>query len=351
MAVSANAAIKCQLCGQDISGNYYQTSDGKIYCENCWKSNTLCSQCGRLTRSAITVDGRAFCADCYAKLETCSLCGAPLIGNYMRYPDLGLKVCPQCEHDKPRCDKCGIPANKLYKEGNTNLCERCARETEKCHSCGEPLLKEYSFFEGNKEFKYCLECTSRYSACDDCGAPVGPNGTRLDDGRNLCPECRKVAYFNAGLVLPIRDRVFAYVTQSMGMPVEHTVHFSLEDRTFIKTKAMGIPGDLKGLFYRKGDNYNIYVLYGLREKDLIEVIAHEMAHAWQAENCRDDMPLEDQEGFSQWIGYKALIAFGHEDFAGLMTQGDTIYAKGLSKMLRIEQSGGKGAVFEFIKRK
>jgi hypothetical protein len=137
----------------------------------------------------------------------------------------------------------------------------------------------------------------------------------------------------------------------MGMPVEHTVHFSLEDKAFIKTKANGIPGDLKGLFYRKGNNYNIYVLYGLREKDLIEVIAHEMAHAWQAENCRDDMPLEDQEGFSQWIGYKTLSGFGYEDFARLMTQGDTIYAKGLSKMLKMEQTGGKGAVLEFIKRK
>jgi recombinational DNA repair protein (RecF pathway) len=347
---SASATIHCQLCGKEINGTYYQTTDGHIYCNDCWKSNTICSQCGALTRSPINVEGKSFCPECYAKLEKCSLCGKPLIGNYTQYPALGLKICPECERTKPRCDKCGIPSNKLTKEGDINLCERCAKDTEKCHCCGNPLLKNYTFFDGNSEFKYCTLCVSRFPACDDCGAPIGPDGTNLNDGRTLCPDCRRLAYFNAGLIMPIKDKVFAFVAGNMGMPVEHSIHFSLEDRNFIKTKAKGIPGDLKGLFYRKGDNYNIYILFGLREKDLIEVIAHEMAHAWQAENCRDDMPLEDQEGFAQWIGYKALFFFGLDDFAKIMTQGDNVYATGLAKMLKIEQTGGKGAVFEYIKR-
>jgi hypothetical protein len=272
-----------------------------------------------------------------------------LTGNYTRYPALQLKVCPQCEHDKPHCQNCGVPLRELNREGKAILCDRCAKEVDKCFSCGEPLLKDYSFFEGNKALKYCFACIARYPRCDDCGAPSGPSGTKLDDGRNLCPECRKVALFDLGIITSIKKKVFAFVTVNMRMPVKHNIGFSLQDRNFLNQKASKIHGDLNGLFYRKGDNYDIYVLYGLREKDLLSVLAHELTHAWEAENCGDDGPLEDQEGFAQWVAYKTLINFAYSDYASLMTEGDNIYAKGLTKMLKIEQNGGAGGVFGYIK--
>ena len=211
------------------------------------------------------------------------------------------------------------------------------------------LLQDYSFFEDDKTLKYCLSCTKRYPRCDDCGAPIGPDGTTLDDSRHLCPECRRIAYFEPGLVTPIKQKVFVFVTTAMGMPINHEIKFSLEDRNFLNKKATQIHGDLNGLFYRKGDDYNIYVLYGLREKDLITVIAHEMAHAWQAENCPDDIELEDQEGFAQWVAYKALNYYSLDNFSRLMVYGDTVYTKGLVKILEIEKKSGARGVFDYMK--
>lgn len=344
------ADLICNLCGQKISGTYYRSPNGDIYCDRCWSSHTVCSQCGKLVTYTTEVNGMKLCRDCYAKLERCSLCGKPLVGTYMQFPNLGLKVCAQCQDDKPHCDKCGVPTNDPVKVGGATLCERCARRTEKCHSCGQALLNDFTFYEGNKEVKYCSKCVDKYPRCDDCGAPIGPDGTTLNDGRHLCPDCRRIAYFDLTLVNSIKNKVLAFVSGNMGMPVMHRVNFSLEDQGFLKQKAKDIHGDINGLFYRKGGEFDIYILYGLREKDLISVIAHEYSHAWQSENCPKDMGLENQEGFAQWVAYKALRSSGHDDFAALMSDGDNIYAKGLNKMLKLESQRGAGAVFEFIKR-
>lgn len=345
----AFASLRCQLCAREISGVYYTTTDGRIYCDACWSANAICTMCGQLTKSVIKIDGRNFCSNCFTRLEKCSLCGKPLVGNYTQYPNLGLKVCPNCESETARCDKCGVPSKELIKSGRASVCPRCSRQTERCHSCGEALLSEYSFYEGNDAIKYCFDCAKRYPRCDDCGAPSGATGTELDDGRHLCPDCRRVAYFDAGLIGSVKKKVFALVSGTMGLAVERDVAFSIEDRKFLEKKANGIHGDLNGLFYRKGDNYYIYVIYGLREKDIIGVLAHEWAHAWQAENSAEDIPLELQEGFAQWVAYKVLVHFGHEDFARLMTEGDNMYARGLRKIFEIERQSGTVAVYKYAR--
>ena len=281
----------------------------------------------------------------------CSLCGKEITGKYVTYPNLGINVCEQCQETKPHCEKCDVPVNKLIMVGGHGFCERCAPTIEVCHSCGEAIMGEFTFFEGNESLKYCMKCTNKYPRCADCGAPSGPDGTQLDDGRYLCPDCRRIAIFDAGFITPIKDRVRSFMEGNMGMPVKHEITFSLENQVFMKEKSKGAQGDLNGLFYRKGDELNVYVVYGLRERDLLSVLAHEISHAWEAENCDDKLPLEEQEGFAQWVAYKTLIHFSHDDFARLMTTGDNIYSRGLNKMLKIEADGGAKAVFEFIKRK
>jgi len=350
-AVTAIAEIRCDDCGKVISGVYYVSPDGKSYCESCWKSGAVCAQCGKFTRSPVKVDALDFCSACFSKLPRCSLCSRPMAGSFTRYPDAGLQVCPACEREKPHCQRCGLPVDKIITIDDVNICMKCLERAERCHSCGNPLLEEYSFYEGNEKLKFCLKCTQRYPRCDVCGAPSGPNGTRLDDGRYLCPDCRKIAIFDMGLVESIRAKAAKFINVNMNMPIEHKIDFSLRGRDFIKSKAKGIHGDLNGLFYRKGDEFNIYALYGLREKDYYGVLAHELGHAWQAENCPDDLSLDDMEGFAQWIAYKTLLNFGNGNFAELLKEGDSIYARGLNKMLDIEKTKGTQAVFDYIRRK
>jgi len=279
----------------------------------------------------------------------CDLCGKTVTGSYNHYPDIGINVCSQCEQAKPRCDSCRRPLNKPVRIGLARLCERCAASVERCYSCGTALLHDYTYFEGNETLKYCSECVARYPICADCGAPSGPRRTKLDDGRYLCPDCRSVALFKPGLVTPIKKQALSYLDSKMGIRIKHDIKYSLQDKDFLKTKSKDMHGDLNGLFYRKGDDYNIYVLYGLRKKDLIGAIAHEITHAWQAENCSHSLQLEDLEGFAQWVAYHTLVYFDYERFARNMPSGNSAYATGLRKMLEIEKHGGSRAVFDYIR--
>lgn len=346
-----SADTVCSICGRTITGNYYVTSQNQVVCSECAAKYPACAGCGLVSRSLIDVDGAKYCRECYLKLPRCGICGKPITGGYDFYPDIGLKVCFQCEKTSPRCENCARPVKELTMVGSTGLCERCAANVPKCRSCGNALLSDYTFFEGDDSLKYCSECVSKYPPCADCGAPSGPAGTKLDDGRYLCPDCMKTALFDAAPVTAIKLEVLAYLKKNMGMNIEHQVSYSMRGKDFLDEKSNGMHKDLNGLFYRRGDDFNIYVLYGLRMKDLIWVLSHEISHAWQAENTSGELDLVDLEGFAQWAAYHALKNFGYDRFAGTMTTGEGTYATGLKRMLSIEGKGGSRAVFDYIKSK
>jgi hypothetical protein len=347
----ARADLKCDICGKEISGRYYVSARGQNVCEECHVRYPAWASCGLVSKASIKVGGRTYCPTCYSDLKRCDLCGEIITGSYNYYPSVDLTVCPKCDRTKPKCDKCGIPANELIQVGSSKLCARCAPGTDRCHICGTALLTEYAFFEGDRSIKYCKQCLKRYPPCADCGAPSGPNATKLDDGRYLCPDCRSIAFFDSRLVTPVKEQVLTFLDRGMGMQIAHKISYSLKDVTFLEQRSKGIHGDLNGLFYRKGEDYNIYVLYGLRKKDLVGVLAHEMAHVWESENCKSDLTLEDLEGFAQWVAYHALLGLGFEQHAETLSLGSTIYAQGLRKMLEMEVKGGPGAVFDYITRK
>lgn len=348
-STASSASINCSICGKEISGKYYVSARSQVICQDCMAKYTACSSCGLVTKSSISVNGLDFCRDCYLKLDKCSICGKAITGGYNQYPDLGIKVCLECERTSLRCDNCNVPVRKPVKVGNASLCERCAARAFRCRSCGEALLRDYTFFEGNRDLKYCSNCVKKYEACADCGAPVGVSGTKLDDGRMLCPDCSKGALFEPYQVTPIKTTVISYLENYFDMKVKHQIKYSLEGKDFLEKKSSGTHGDLNGLFYRKGEEFNIYVLYGLREKDLFWVISHEIAHAWQSENTSGNLAFEDLEGFAQWIAYKTLRRFGYDTFAQTMTNGKSDYSRGLRKMLDMESAGGIKAVFDYIK--
>ena len=297
------------------------------------------------------VGGAKYCRDCYLRLSRCSICGRPITGGYKNYPEIGIRVCLDCEKTKPRCENCGLPIKALIRVGDANLCKQCAARAPRCTSCGTAILRDYTYFEGNDSMKYCTGCVARYPACADCGAPSGTRAAKLDDGRYLCPICMESALFESSLVTPVKKRVLSFLNDNLGMTLVHQINYSMQGKDFLDAKTSGAHGDLNGLFYRKGDDYNIYILYGLRRQDLVWVLSHEIAHAWQAENTSGNLELEDLEGFAQWVAYNALKYFGYERFAATLTAGNTMYSKGLNKMLDLEKAGGAGAVFEYIRSK
>jgi len=344
----AHGAAECSVCGSSISGKYYVSSRQQVICPDCNSRYPACSGCGLVSNSGMPVDGISFCRECYLKLPLCGICGKKITGGYNRYPDLGIDVCFDCERTSSRCDNCNSPSKNLMVVGQSSLCQLCAAKTARCRSCGNALLSEFKYFEGNEAFKYCSDCASAYPACADCGAPSGSRGSLLDDNRHLCPDCAAAALFDPALVTPIKNSVLGFMANNLGMFVRHEITYALKGKDFLEVKSEHTHGDLNGLFYRRGDEYNIYVLYGLREKDLIWVIAHEITHAWQAENTSGNLKPDDREGFAQWTAYEALRFFGYGTFAETLTNGNTSYSRGLRRMLEIEKSYGPTAVIKYI---
>ncbi len=351
LAAAAFSSTKCVICDSDITGRYYVSARGQAICADCNARYSACSGCGLVGKSLITVDALPFCRECYLKLEKCDICDKTITGGYNRYPDIGIDVCSDCERFSPRCDNCNRPAKNLARVGRSGLCEQCSSKALRCRSCGTALLRNFTFFEGNEALKYCTECISRYPACADCGAPSGTSAMKLEDSRYLCPDCAGTALFDPAMVTPIKNTVLAYMANNFGMVIRHEITYSLKGKDFLEAKTRETHKDINGLFYRLGDDYNIYVLYGLRKKDLVWVLAHEISHAWQAENTSGKLEPEDLEGFAQWVAFSSLKYFSYDTFAETMTKGNTAYSKGLKKMLDIEKKSGPDAVFEYIKSK
>ena len=134
------------------------------------------------------------------------------------------------------------------------------------------------------------------------------------------------------------------------MTINHKVSYYLKGKDFLEKKSTGLAGDLNGLFYRENDQFSIYALYGLRRADYYQVVAHEIAHAWMTEYSVREVPLEINEGFAQWVAYKALGNFGYTEFRKKMLDGNSLYATGLRKMLDIENAGGQNSVFAYLKK-
>jgi hypothetical protein len=348
-SVSTSASLKCDLCKKEISGKYVTGPDNTIYCWDCYSKYQSCSVCGKLYKSLINVEDKKVCRDCYSKLDKCDICGKPIMGSYVSYPELGMKICNECEKTAARCDACGRPGKTMNRVGTMFLCDVCASRTNRCYSCGDAILGTFKYFENDESKKYCLKCVSEYPSCADCGAPSGPTGTRLDDGRYLCPDCRRYAIFNPAYITPIKKDVLEFLRNGMRMQITHDINYSVQDKKSLEKKSKHLSKDINGLFYRKNDDFNVYVLYGLRKQDLIWVLAHEMTHAWQSENCSQKLTDLDREGFAQWIAYHTAMNFGYRQYGENMRSGESLYCSGLNKMIDIEKNEGFKAVFDYIK--
>lgn len=340
------ASMNCAICGKEIDDRYVRYDDGSVFCMDCMEKYTHCTFCGKPSKAIMKSDGKDICRDCLTKLNRCSFCNRPLTGNYITYPDLNLRLCEKCNKTVARCDLCGKPEVNLIRVGDNRICKSCYDLSDFCRICGNPIQGEYMWFDGDSTRLYCSLCVDRYPKCSSCGAPAGRRSRTLDDGRVLCRSCYSEGHFDAAQVKYIKGKVLEFLEKHLNMTIQHDIKYTLQGQDFILSKSEGISGDLNGLFYRHGNAYEIYVVYGLRQKDLYQVIPHEIAHAWAADNCRSNLTLEEAEGFAQWVAYYTLRHFGFTEYSNTLLKGDNEYSRGLKMMLDIERREGREAVFQ-----
>jgi len=211
--------------------------------------------------------------------------------------------------------------------------------------------------EGDHHF-YCPDCFESRPRCDTCDRPVGSHFWTRPDGRKLCDRCQSTAVTDPNQAYALWRRVRATLARQLNMALREPCQLRLVSRSQLleMIERSSLPhldsdsrGRCFGLFMQQGHHKAIFIEYGLPQIVLLEVMAHEFAHAWQSEQTSLGTPLEVQEGFAEWVAYTLLSSWGCSRRSDRMLRRDDLYGRGLKLVLEWEKEGGKAEVFRRIR--
>ncbi len=237
-----------------------------------------------------------------------------------------------------------------------SLCLQCYQERLRCTACDMQVGSQAFMLEGESQI-YCKLCFEQRPRCDTCGRPVGAHYWTRTDGRKLCDRCQSTAVSDPAYAHALYRWVRATLARSLGMTLRNPCQLKLANRHQLlelieKSSLHSLDADSRGrcfgLFIREGAHQAIFVEYGLPQIVLLEVVAHEYAHAWQNENCLGELAPETQEGFAEWVAYKLLQGWGCHRRSQRMLRREDIYGRGLKIMLEWEKEGGQAGVFRRV---
>lgn len=295
---------------------------------------------------------------CFCQLCGMRIDGQPRIHRHPHWePDLSLKVCARCEQDKPHCTVCGLPLASASPNG---VCQTCNQVERYCYTCGQLLKQKYVQFNGVGH--YCEDCYKRRSACDVCTAPLTDTYWRLSDGRLTCAYCHASAVNDPSAATALYSEMMVVLHRSLGMSLNIPTGLALVDRIQLSEiilqqydrNGKQAPGTDKlkpehtlGLYARRGIRRGIYIQTGLPRMVFLQVAAHEIAHAWQGENCPvlHDQDLLVHEGFAEWVAYRVLGDYGYIRAQEQMQARTDIYGQGLKYLLDLEANQGIEGVY------
>lgn len=276
--------------------------------------------------------------------QWCNLCGSRLVGKSspLRFAGWSRRV----EGKRTRADS----------EATWSICMQCYQQRLRCAACGTLVGPQAFMLEGDLHF-YCRHCFEQRPRCDTCDRPVGAHYWTRPDGRKLCDRCQSTAISDPKVAYALYERVTADLAKRLGMTLREPCQLklvsrrqllSLVDKSSLRHLDADSRGRCFGLFFRQGSRRAIFIEYGLPQIVLLEVMAHEYAHAWQCENCPENVAPEVQEGFAEWVAYKLLQGWGCYRRSDRMLRRDDLYGRGLKMVLGWEKQGGVAEVFRRV---
>ena len=281
----------------------------------------------------------------------CALCGRPLNerARRLRHPawpaGVRLSVCEVCLAGKPRCPICHLPGNAA------GACPTCREVGPMCRGCGRPPSRQFVTIGQNGP--YCQECAAG-PRCRSCGLPVGRQAAAA--GRDTCADCAATAVAGAEEAGRVFRAAEAVIREQLGLSLNVPTGLTLvspEELAAVLAEMGEDPhsgGETLGVYTRRGRRRGIYAVSGLPRLLLLQVAAHEFAHAWQMENApllRD--PLL-REGFAEWVAYRVLQALGEGEAAERIIARDDAYGQGARRLLDIERQVGPRGVIDWARR-
>ncbi|HMA34993.1 MAG TPA: protein DA1 [Chloroflexia bacterium] len=271
----------------------------------------------------------------------CSACGTGLVG-----------------HEIVRLSMGGADPSAHY------YCTACAGGLLRCAACRRPLdgaAGHLFALAGQTHRLYCPDCWAR-PHCHACSRPVGALSYRRPDGRVFCDPCHATAVYDPVVAEALFAQVKATAARALGLELSIGAALHLASREQIAQLRGTAPGadplpglgvdsaDYVGLFVYSWRVRSIYVEYGLPRIFFCEVLAHEYAHAWQAENAPLLADPELREGFAEWGAYKVVESWGCRLRLDRFRQRQDLYGAGLRRMLAWEAAGGVAGVLDRIQK-
>jgi hypothetical protein len=234
-----------------------------------------------------------------------------------------------------------------------SICAPCYREKLRCATCGVRVGAKAFMLEGDSRL-YCHYCFEQCPRCDTCDRPIGKEHSSGGSRRTLCRQCESTVVSDPVQAYALYSRVRTTLVRRLGMTMRDNCHLKLVGRKQLlsiveKSSLHSLDADSRGrcfgLFLRQGRQRSIYIEHNLPQIVLLEVMAHEYAHAWQSEHCLGTLSAEVQEGFAEWTAYKLLEHWGCSRRAERLLRRDDLYGRGLKLVLGWEAQGGEAEVF------
>jgi hypothetical protein len=335
--------LECSSCKKKIKENasHIKSSSGAIYCNKTCSEAALpkCDLCGKLSKKYITVDAKVYCGkECASKAGPhCTVCSKALFGTqYLK-------------------DKKGTFCNK----------ECYLKITPNCFLCSEKSMDRVKIAGHD----YCDKC-GKLNKCDACGLPS--NGSKLDDGREICKSCSKLGVKDNDIAQKIYLEVKEKLSKKFNIETTKDLPMSLIDKNEM-IKIKGASSHAESGFYRQKESQHfkkkvdslgneqsrelvrssiedrhIYILTFLPENVFRNVVAHELMHNWQMSYYPQIEDDKIEEGLAEYMSY--LLNVDEKDMDLIerkMENKDPIYGDGF----RLVKAWDQGKGIEDIKSK
>jgi hypothetical protein len=186
---------------------------------------------------------------------------------------------------------------------------------------------------------------------------VPDEAATLPDGQFRCVLCAREIVLGDEAAAAVYTEALALAERVARVRPRQTPELAVIGRREMGAVRRRFPSDLPdgasgqhvlGFFVREGSVARIYVELGLPRPLLLGTLAHEVAHAWQAEVAPDLVDPLLREGFAEWVSHRALVAGGHRRVAARATRRDDVYGRGLRHFLEVERASGRAGVVDAV---
>jgi hypothetical protein len=333
--VLADSQLRCEVCGQPITGRYVEEG------------------------------GHAYHEECYAKARAprCAVCGEPILGPRIEWE--GKSYHEKCYKDaiQPHCAVCGQPIEGTYLvQGGKNYHPACLRgQSVRCVICSKPLDGTFLSDSWGNPFH---ASHGQKVLCPFCGRAMSPSTTggsviNATNGLRICALCNRRAVESRGQSDALLERVRLQLLDVFPVPREA---FTWDLVSQAELSALLPPGrragDELGLTResrsRRGNSemlkIQVDLLSGLPDWLYAAVAAHELAHVWQHLQNLEDLPLDQAEGSAELAAYLVLRRGGTEEgrikIADMQRSQDPAYGAGFRRAMDVSMKGEEVAALK-----